>query len=113
MPALDLTAAIPGTVANTQLSAVAGNVRRIELPRSLSHDLTISFYPRTTAAKLLDTNATTAEDGAIGATAYATLPADQWTEVRIGADQGTIRRILASAAANQVVEIEINLAGQS
>lgn len=112
MAELDLSAVvIPGTSRTTTLSATPGNVRKVVMPTNLHRGgggLVLSFFPVGTAAKLVSSDVELADDAAIGASAYATLPADVWTEVTVPIPGSPAYRLIASATASQVIQIEIN-----
>lgn len=107
MAALDLTSAFPLPRVYNVTLGTAGNVRTVILP-TVHDDMDVSFFPRATAAKFLDGQHGLVEDAAIGSTAYATLPADAWTTVRVGREARAGMTIaLASATGSQVMEIRI------
>lgn len=111
MAALDLSTSANLPRVYNETLGTAGNVRLVTLPNKHG-DYEVAFFPRATAAKLLDAQHGLAENAAIGATAYATLPADTWTVQRFAYqdNSGGLSIALASATSSQVVEIRISRA---
>jgi hypothetical protein len=117
MAQLDLSAVVmPGVIRRETLSATPGNVRRVLLPTALvgvrpGRPMTLSVQAITTDAKLVTADSVLADEAAIGAAGYVTLTAGVVYEVQIP-DGSPAYRILASATASQVVEIEVNVGAQ-
>lgn len=117
MAQLDLSAVTtPGVIRRETLSGTPGNVRRVVLPTGLvgvrpGRPLVLSLQAIGTDAKLVSAESTLAEDAAIGAAGYLTLTAGVVYEVPLP-DGGPAYRILASATASQVIEIEVNVGEQ-
>jgi len=114
MPALDLSTSANLPRVYNETLGTAGNVRLVILPNAQG-DYEVSFFPRSTAAKLLDGQHGLAENASIASTAYATLPADTWTSLRFAMqdNSGGLTIALASATSSQVVEIVINRTGKT
>lgn len=109
MAALDLSTSANLPRVYNETLGTAGNVRLVTLPNKHG-DYEVAFFPRATAAKLLDGQHGLAENAAIAATAYATLPADTWTRHRFAYQDNAsgLTIALASGTSSQVVEIVIS-----
>ena len=87
------------------LSATAGKVTQV----TLNCTARVSFYARTSAAKLVfGDDVAQVDDTDLGAADYSTLPADQWVPLNMRRGSGPSTRVtfyLASTSASQVIEI--------
>lgn len=104
---LDLSAPTESPAIRTvSLSSTAGNVTKILLPPTGSWK--ISFYARSSSAKLGAGSLGLDDDAAIGASAYATLPADAWSELTLyplGPAISETRALYLAGSSSAVVEV--------